>query len=39
MRPWRQPTMFTATPVDMGNLALEQISAYSLDTLMNPNGI
>jgi len=27
--------MFKATPIHIRNLALEQISAYSLDTLMN----
>jgi len=38
MRPWGQPTMFRTTLIDMENLALEEISAYSLDTPMNPKG-
>ena len=30
--------MFTAAPIDIGNLTLEQINTYSLDTLMTSKG-
>jgi len=39
MRLGGQQAMFTATPMLMRNLSLEQISAYLLDILMNLKGM
>ena len=38
MRLWGQLATFTATPIHVGNLALEKINAYLLETRMNSKG-